>query len=51
MSFNFGLIVFGTTIVSLCRWVPQWEKFADTLHLWLRMTPPYTLGQSIYFDA
>ena len=29
MSLNFGLIVFGSTMVMTARWVPQWEKFAD----------------------
>jgi hypothetical protein len=51
MFFNFGLIVFGSSLVFLGRWVREWEAGFDSLHYGLRIFPSYTLGQSVFYDA
>jgi hypothetical protein len=29
MFFNFGLIVFGSSLIFLGRWIPEWEAGFD----------------------
>lgn len=51
MFMNFGMIVFGTTLIHYMRWMVEWEAVGDPLHFMLRFLPQYTIGASIYFDA
>lgn len=51
MFMNFGMIVFGTTLVHYMRWMVEWEIVGDPLHFLLRFLPQYTIGASIYFDS
>jgi ABC-type transport system involved in cytochrome bd biosynthesis fused ATPase/permease subunit len=51
MFFNFGLIVFASSLIFLGRWVREWEAGFDQLHYSLRIFPSYTLGASIFYDA
>jgi hypothetical protein len=51
MFLNFGSILFATTLVFYMRWMASWETLADSLNFWMRIIPPYVLGESINFDA
>merc|ERR1740139_1549091 len=48
---NFGTILFGSTLVFFLRFIKEWERIGDFLNQFMKLLPPYTLGQSIYFDA
>ena len=48
---NFGTILFGSTLVFFLRFIKEWERIGDFLNQFMKVLPPYTLGQSIYFDA
>jgi hypothetical protein len=51
MFLNFGTILFATTLVFYMRWMAAWERMADGLNFWLRILPPYCLGEAVNFDA
>jgi ATP-binding cassette, subfamily A (ABC1), member 3 len=51
MFLNFGTILFATTLVFYMRWMNSWEVLADDLSFWLRILPPYMLGETVNFDS
>ena len=51
MFLNFGLMLFGSTVIFYLRWMPEHEKNGDILGQVLRLFPPYILGAAVHYDA